>query len=110
MPTTAELLERCRALADKGRLPNGDVPVVLATAGKDGDPDARYVLLKEIDAKGFVFYTNARSAKGRQLKERPRATLVFYWPALGVQLRVSGGVAEVDPKIADAYWRSRSKD
>jgi pyridoxamine 5'-phosphate oxidase len=108
--TTAELFARCRELVDKGKLPNGDTPVVVATAGKEGDPDARYVLLKEIDDQGFVFYTNLKSAKGRQIAERPRATLVFYWPALGTQLRATGRVVEVDAAQADAYWKTRARD
>jgi pyridoxamine 5'-phosphate oxidase len=100
----------CRALVAEGRAlhPAGDVPMVLATADAAGNPSARYVLLKEIDAGGgFVFYTNAHSRKGRELAARPRAALVLYWPALGQQLRVEGAVEEVDPRVADAYWATR---
>ena len=108
--TTAELLARCRALTEKGRQPNGEIPMALATSGSDGEPDVRYVLLKDVDASGFVFYTNAKSRKGRQLRENARASLAFYWQPLGVQLRVSGAVEEVSAKTADAYWASRDPE
>ena len=102
-------LARCAVLVERGRLADarGEVPMVLATADQAGNPAARYVLLKEIDGRGFVFYTNARSRKGRELAARPRAALVIYWPALGEQVRVEGQVEEVEPALADAYWATR---
>lgn len=83
--------------------------MVLATADANGFPDARVVLLKEID-DGFVFYTNGRSTKGKELRERPQASLVLHWPALESQLRVRGLVTEVPPAMADAYWKSRPRE
>lgn len=107
--TTAELLARCRELIERGRLPNGDVPMVVATADASGFPSVRWILLKEVDDRGFVFYTNARSRKGRELEVRPQASLAFYWPEISEQLRVSGGVEEVTSSIADAYWKTRPR-
>ncbi len=108
--TTHELFARCQDLIARGRAPNGDTPMVLATVGADGMPNARFVLLKELDARGFVFYTNLESTKGRELAARPMAALAFHWPALETQLRVQGSVEEVDPALADAYWASRPRD
>lgn len=79
----------------------------LSTVDDDGYPDARMVLLKARDARGFVFYTNLRSRKGRSLAERPRAALTFYWESLGRQIRIQGDVEPVSDEEADAYFRSR---
>jgi pyridoxamine 5'-phosphate oxidase len=81
----------------------------LATVDDDGYPDARLVLLKGRDPRGFVFYTNYRSSKGRSLAARPRAALVFYWEKLGRQVRVQGGVERVDEAECDAYFASRPR-
>jgi pyridoxamine 5'-phosphate oxidase len=81
--------------------------VCLATAAADGGPDARMVLLKGVDGRGFVFYTNESSAKGRQLAENPRAALVFHWSPR--QVRVRGSVVEVGDGEADAYWGTRPR-
>ncbi len=108
--TTSELLTRAKAWIDRGRLPNGDAPMVLATVDAAGDPQARWVLLKELDASGFVFYTNAKSAKGRELAASPKASLAFFWPDVGQQLRVTGDVEPVGDAPADAYWRSRPRE
>ena len=67
------------------------------------------VLLKGVDARGFVFYTNGESAKGAQLAARPRAALVFHWKSLRRQVRVRGPVAPVDEPEADAYFASRAR-
>src|SRR3954470_10641504 len=66
--------------------------MTLATADREGRPSARIVLLKGLDERGFVFYTNYESRKGRELLENPRAALVFYWAALDRQVRVEGPV------------------
>lgn len=108
--TFTEVLARAREWIEAGKSPNGDKPMVLATADEHGFPDARWVLLKEVDATGFVFYTNTRSAKGQQLRLRPQATLAFFWPALGKQLRIAGTVEEVPKELADAYWRTRPRE
>jgi len=81
--------------------------MTLATAGRDGRPSARIVLLKGVDERGFVFYTNYESRKGRELLENPRAALVFYWAALDRQVRVEGTVERTSREESEAYFRSR---
>jgi pyridoxamine 5'-phosphate oxidase len=81
----------------------------LATAGNDGLPTVRMVLVKDVDEKGFVFYTNLESRKARQLKENPRASLCFWWPQLRHQVRVEGRVELVDDREADEYFASRPR-
>lgn len=91
-----------------------DVPLAdamcLATVDAAGDPDARMVLLKGFDERGFRFYTNSRSVKGTQLREHERASLVIYWRELDRQVRVRGGVEMVSAEQADEYWASRPRD
>ncbi|MGH7583516.1 MAG: pyridoxamine 5'-phosphate oxidase [Gemmatimonadales bacterium] len=81
--------------------------MTLATADAGGRPDARVVLLKEFDRRGFVFYTDYRSRKAAELDANPRATLVFYWPTLERQVRIAGSVAKIDPAESAAYFRTR---
>ena len=81
--------------------------MTLATASADGMPDARIVLLKGFDAAGFTFFTNYDSAKGAQLLENPRASLVFFWKELERQIRISGLVVMVSEAESDAYFNSR---
>jgi pyridoxamine 5'-phosphate oxidase len=81
--------------------------MTLATASADGMPDARIVLLKGIDEKGFVFFTNYESAKGHQILENPRASLVFFWAALERQVRISGLVSLTSSTVSDKYFDSR---
>jgi pyridoxamine 5'-phosphate oxidase len=81
--------------------------MTLATASADGRPSARIVLLKDFDARGFVFYTNYDSAKGRDLAANPRASLLFFWPELERQVRIDGDVTRVDDAESDAYYASR---
>jgi len=81
--------------------------MTLATTTADGMPDARIVLLKGFDATGFTFFTNYDSAKGQQLLENPRATLVFFWKELERQVRISGLVSLTSEKISDDYFNSR---
>jgi pyridoxamine 5'-phosphate oxidase len=83
--------------------------MILATADADGAPSARAVLLKGVDERGFAFFTNRESRKGRDLRENPRAALVFLWPALGRQVRVEGRVVPVDDAEAEAYFRTRQR-
>ncbi len=83
--------------------------MALATADAAGRPSVRFVLLKGADERGFVFFTDARSRKGRELRERPAAAAVFYWHAIGKQVRVEGGIEEVDRAEADAYWATRPR-
>jgi pyridoxamine 5'-phosphate oxidase len=92
------------ALASGIGLPNA---MTLATVGADGAPSARAVLLKGLDAGGFVFYTNTLSRKGRELAAHPRASLVFVWSDLERQVRIEGAAAPVSAAESDAYFRSR---
>lgn len=95
------------ALAAHPDWPNA---MTLATADARGRPSARMVLLKGIDESGFVFYTNKDSRKGRELDENPHAALLFYWPALEQQVRVSGAVTLVPEAEADGYFATRPFD
>ena len=127
-PSEAEYLQRLSADTDEGlfeetdpldlfarwlaaareREPNDANAFALATA--DGAPDVRMVLLKDVDARGFAFYTNLGSAKGRQLAANPRAALLFHWKSLRRQVRVRGPVALVSAQEADAYFAERAYD
>jgi pyridoxamine 5'-phosphate oxidase len=84
--------------------------MTLATVDADGRPDARVVLLKHVDERGFVFYTNLASPKARQLQDNPYATLCFYWMPLEKQVRISGPVTPVTDEEADAYFESRPRE
>lgn len=81
--------------------------MTLATVRKDGRPNARIVLLKGVEQGGFVFYTNYESVKGRELAERPDATLVFLWTELERQVRIDGRVEPVTSDDSDLYFASR---
>jgi pyridoxamine 5'-phosphate oxidase len=85
-------------------LPNA---MTLATATKHGRPSVRTVLLKGVDARGFVFYTHYRSRKGRELEENPRAMLLFCWKELERQIGIEGGVTRVSAAESDEYFASR---
>lgn len=82
---------------------------VLATAGADGLPSARYVLCRGFDERGFEIYTNQESRKAQDLRANPRAALVFGWLAEDHQVRVEGPVTVIDDATADAYWASRPR-
>ncbi len=84
--------------------------MTLATASSDGEPAARVVLLKDVGADGFVFFTNYESAKAAQLEANPRACLVFFWAELERQVRVTGAVVRVGVAESDAYFASRPLD
>jgi pyridoxamine 5'-phosphate oxidase len=94
----------------KAAEPNDPNAMTLATADADGAPDARMVLLKGVDERGFVFYTNTESAKGRQLDANPQAALLFHWKSLRRQVRVRGTVERVSAEEADAYFATRPRD
>ena len=79
----------------------------LATATRDGRPSARTVLLKGVDSRGFVFYTNYDSRKAREIAETGRASLLFYWPSLVRQVRADGVVEKVSEAESDAYFLTR---
>jgi pyridoxamine 5'-phosphate oxidase len=83
--------------------------VCLATATPEGLPSARMVLLKGVDARGFVFYTNIESRKGGELAANPNAALCFHWKSLARSVRVEGAVEAVSDAEADAYYASRAR-
>jgi pyridoxamine 5'-phosphate oxidase len=84
--------------------------VALATADATGAPSVRMVLLKAVDAAGFVFFTNYESRKAGELDVNPRAALCFYWPVIGVQVRVEGGVERVSAAESEAYFATRPRE
>ena len=92
------------------REPNDPEAMALATVDEGGMPDVRMVLLKGVDQRGFVFYTNTESAKGAELKTHPKAAMVFHWKSLRRQVRVRGAVSPVSDEEADAYFATRAKD
>ena len=94
----------------KRKEPNDANAMALATVDADGLPDVRMVLLKDVDAAGFVFYTNLDSAKGLQLDATGKAALCFHWKSLRRQVRVRGPVEAVSAAEADAYFASRARD
>jgi pyridoxamine 5'-phosphate oxidase len=83
--------------------------MTLATASDDGAPSARIVLLKGFDERGFVFFTDYRSQKGTELDRNPRAALVFYWPELERQVRITGRTATISREESEAYFRTRPR-
>ena len=89
-------------------IPNYEA-MALATAVRSGKTAVRFVLLKAIDERGFVFFTDARSRKGRELRGNPHASLALYWQPKGRQVRVEGNVKEVAAQEADDYWATRPR-
>jgi len=81
--------------------------MMVATATPDGRPSARMLLIKGVDERGFVFFTNYASRKGQELDRNPYAALVFYWAELERQVRIEGAVEQVSPAESDAYFHSR---
>jgi pyridoxamine 5'-phosphate oxidase len=84
--------------------------MTLATSTPEGKPAARLVLLKQADERGFVFFTNYNSMKGRELDANPQAALVFYWPQLERQVRVDGRVERTSADESDAYFKTRPRE
>ena len=81
--------------------------MTLATSTRVGEPSARMVLLRGVDERGFGFFTNYDSQKGRDLAQNPRVALIMYWPKLGRQVRVAGAVVKQSPKESTAYFHNR---
>jgi pyridoxamine 5'-phosphate oxidase len=107
----ADPIDRFGAWFEEARAAGLSQPeaMTLATAAPDGRPDCRVVLLKDHDARGFVFYTNLESSKGAQLAANPRAALCFFWERLGRQVRIRGRVEAVSAAEADAYFATRPR-
>jgi len=82
----------------------------VATATRAGAPSLRFVLLKGLGPRGLVFFTDARSRKGRELARNPRAAATLWWQALGRQVRVEGRVERLPAAAADRYWQRRPRD
>jgi len=89
--------------------PNDPNAMTVSTVDGDGMPDSRMVLLKDFDARGFVFYTNTHSAKGVELNGHPKAALLFHWKSLRRQVRIRGTVEPTTQAEADAYFASRAR-
>lgn len=104
-------LERFRELLSRAQsLEEGDPSVMaLATVGADGHPSVRMIVLKEVDDRGFVFFSSYRSRKARDLAHQPRAALCFHWPSIAVQVCVEGRVERTSAEESDAYFTSRPR-
>jgi pyridoxamine 5'-phosphate oxidase len=104
-------IEQYLAAAERARAAGLDTaPMALATADPDGRPSLRIVLLRGVDARGFVFYTNYGSRKARELTANPRASLCQHWPSLEEQIRIEGAVELADPAESDRYFAGRPRD
>ena len=110
---SAEILDTFNTLLAEAQASTDPEPTAMtvATVGKGGRPSARTVLLKGLDERGFVFYTNFDSCKGRQLAANPQAALLFHWKMIreGVQVKIEGSVEPVTAGEADAYFNSRPR-
>ncbi len=104
-----ELFAEWMAAAEKTE-PNEANAMAVATVDADGRPNLRMVLLKDVDDRGFVFYTNTESAKGRELAAHSHVALNFHWKTQRRQVRVRGAATPVSAEEADAYFASRAKD
>jgi len=102
------LFSQWLAEAEKSE-PNDPNAMALATVDADGLPDIRMVLLKGLDDRGFVFYTNTQSAKGNELAANPKAALLFHWKSLRRQVRIRGPVERVTDAEADSYYATRPR-
>ena len=94
---------------DRAVLPDPNA-MSLATVGMSGSPSVRIVLMKDVDERGFVFYTNLEGRKGRELRTHPVAAICFHWPTLEVQVRAEGPVEQVSDAEADAYFATRPRE
>tara|TARA_B100000287_G_C20297415_1_gene648432 strand:- start:52 stop:675 length:624 start_codon:yes stop_codon:yes gene_type:complete len=101
-----ELFKIWMSEAEKNEI-NDPNALSLATTNKNNEPSVRMVLLKELNQKGFVFYTNLNSPKSEDLKQNPRASMCFHWKSLQRQVRISGSINQIEDKEADIYFNSR---
>ena len=102
-----QLFEEWFEVAKKKEI-NDPNALALGTASKEGVPSVRMVLLKGFDKDGFIFYTNLKSQKSKELKENPNATMCFHWKSLLRQIRIVGKLNQVDDKTADDYYSTRA--
>ena len=102
-----ELFENWFEEAKKNEI-NDHNALALATANKKSEPSVRMVLLKDFDKNGFVFYTNLNSQKGKEIENNPNASMCFHWKSLLRQIRIVGTLNQVNDKIADNYYNTRS--
>jgi pyridoxamine 5'-phosphate oxidase len=109
-PPSADPFDQFAAWFDDARRsePSDPEAMTLATAGPDGSPSVRVLLLKGVDRAGFVFYTNLESRKSAELRANPRAAMGFHWKSLRRQVRIEGRVVAVSEAEADAYFASRA--
>ncbi len=98
-----------RLLLASGAEPLDLTAMTLATVDQQGRPSARVVLLKGVDQRGFVFFTNYQGRKGQELAQNPQAALVFYWPDQERQVCIAGEVSKLPPAESDVYYRSRPR-
>jgi len=101
-----ELFKIWMSEAEKNEI-NDPNALSLATINKNNEPSVRMVLLKELNQKGFVFYTNLNSPKSEDLKQNPKASMCFHWKSLQRQVRISGKINQIEDKEADIYFNSR---
>lgn len=92
--------------AIKSNMPDPNA-MALATAGKNGMPSVRIVLLKDFDEKGFTFYTNHNSQKGKEISENPNGSILFFWPQLHRQIRIEGALEQIHPAVSEKYFNER---
>jgi pyridoxamine 5'-phosphate oxidase len=109
--TTADPTERYLAAARRAAAQGVDTaPAALATADAEGHPSLRIVLIRGVDARGFVFFTNYRSRKAREIESNPFGALCQHWPTLEEQIRVEGRVERIDAMESDAYFAGRPRE
>jgi len=101
-----ELFKSWMGEAEKKEINNPNA-LSLATVNNNGQPDVRMMLLKGLSPKGFVFYTNLNSSKGRDLKTNKKVAMCFHWKSLDRQVRILGNVTQVEDNEADLYFKSR---
>ena len=111
-PLLDEALQRFRRQLDAASQTELREPtaMTLATTDAEGRPSARTMLLKKMDARGFIFFTNSRSRKGLELQENPLAAMCFFWQPLMKQVRIEGTIEVIDDPEADDYWHTRPRD
>jgi pyridoxamine 5'-phosphate oxidase len=109
--STDDPIARFAALFDRAAdgAPFDHTAMSLGTCGADGQPSVRIVLLHGLDARGFTFYTNYESRKGRDIDANPLAALTFYWPWMNEQVRAEGTLARLTPEESDAYFATRDR-